>query len=228
MTQPDLEAVLFDLDGTLVDTAPDIAYAINALLQINGKPALAFEQIRPVVSQGGAALITLAFSEADADNREILRQHFLELYSQRLQADGQPPNQLFPDMAKLLDYIEDRGWAWGIVTNKPTWLTRPLLATMQLEQRIATLVCGDMVSRPKPDPSALLLACEQIGCQPAHAVYIGDARRDIEAGHAAGLRTLVAGYGYIASDEDTADWRADGSVTTVAGIRSWLDHHVAG
>lgn len=224
MTQPDLEAVLFDLDGTLVDTAPDIAHAINALLQINGKPALAFEQIRPVVSQGGAALITLAFPEADVDARDTLRQHFLELYSQRLQADS----QLFPDMAKLLDYIEARGWAWGIVTNKPTWLTRPLLATMQLDQRIATLVCGDMVSQPKPDPEALLLACEQIGCRPANAVYIGDARRDIDAGHAAGLQTLVAGYGYIASDEDTADWRADGIVTSVDGICDWLDKHVPG
>ena len=224
MTATVLEAVLFDLDGTLVDTAPDIAYAINALLQINGKPALAFEQIRPVVSQGGAALITLAFPEANADDRETLRQHFLELYSQRLQADS----QLFPDMAKLLDHIEARGWAWGIVTNKPTWLTRPLLATLQLDRRIATLVCGDMVSRAKPDPAALLLACEQIGCPPANALYIGDARRDIEAGRAAGLQTLVAGYGYIASDEDTADWQADGIVTTVAGIRHWLDNHAAG
>ncbi len=228
MMPPVLEAVLFDLDGTLVDTAPDIAHAINALLQINGKPALAYEQIRPVVSQGGAALITLAFPEADADDRESLRQHFLELYSQRLEADNQPPNQLFPDMAKLLDDIEGRGWAWGIVTNKPTWLTRPLLATLQLDRRLATLVCGDMVSRPKPDPAALLLACEQIGCPPAKALYIGDARRDIEAGRAAGLQTLVAGYGYIASDEDTADWQADGIVTTVDGIRAWLDHHAPG
>ncbi len=221
MTETALEAVLFDLDGTLVDTAPDIAAAINALRRIKGRPALEYEQIRPVVSQGGAALITLGFPEADATTREALRQTFLELYSQRLQADS----QLFPDMAALLDYIEQRGWPWGIVTNKPAWLTWPLLTSMQLDQRVAALVCGDMISRPKPEPEGLLLACEQLGCPPSKTLYIGDARRDIEAGRAAGLLTMVAGYGYIASDEDTAGWQADSIVSTVNDIRDWLDGH---
>ena len=129
-------------------------------------------------------------------------------------------------MARLLDYIEARGWRWGIVTNKPGWLTRPLLAAMALDRRIDCLVCGDMVAHPKPDPEPLQVACGQLDCPPAQALYIGDARRDIEAGRAAGLHTLVAGYGYIAGDEDPTGWQADAIVTTVSGIRDWLDKHV--
>jgi len=224
MKESALQAVLFDLDGTLVDTAPDIAAALNALLQQQGRPALDYERIRPVVSQGGAALITLAFPDTDADTAAGLRDEFLELYRRCLQDDS----KLFPEMAKLLDYIENHGWDWGIVTNKPAWLTRPLLAAMALDQRIDCLVCGDMVRRPKPDPEPLLLACEQLDCRPQRAVYIGDARRDIEAGRAAGLYTLVAAYGYIDTDEDPAGWLADAIVTTAGGIRDWLASHDPG
>lgn len=217
-----LRAVLFDLDGTLVDTAPDIAAALNRLLQLKSRPALDYDSIRPVVSQGGAALITLAFPDADPVDAARLREEFLDIYRSCLQEDS----RLFPEMAELLDYIEGRGWSWGIVTNKPGWLTRPLLAAMALDSRIDCLVCGDMVDRPKPDPEPLLLACRQLDCNPDQAVYIGDARRDIEAARSAGMHTIAAGYGYIAGDEDPAGWQADAIVTTVAGIRDWLGGYV--
>lgn len=213
-----LKAVLFDLDGTLVDTAPDMATALNRLLQIQGRPVLDYETIRPVVSQGGAALITLAFPDADETTRAQLRQPFLELYAERLQHDS----QLFPDMAALLTEIENSNLRWGIVTNKPTWLTRPLLTALALDQRAGCVVCGDMVARPKPDPEALLLACQQLGCRPPDAVYIGDARRDIEAGRAAGLHTLAAAYGYLAEDDDPVHWQAEAIIQSVNGIRRWL------
>jgi len=216
-----LQAVLFDLDGTLVDTAPDIAAALNALRLQEGQPALDYEQIRPVVSRGGAALIGLAFPGTGDETGERLRREFLAIYRQRLQEDS----RLFPEMEQLLVWIERCGWQWGIVTNKPAWLTRPLLAAMGLDRRIDCLVCGDMVNRPKPAPEALLLACAQLECVPGQALYIGDARRDIEAGRAAGLHTLVAGYGYIAADEDPTEWGAGAITDSVAGIRDWLERH---
>ena len=223
MSGAGLQAVLFDLDGTLVDTAPDIAAALNRLLQLKSRQVLEFDQIRPVVSQGGAALITLGFPDADPDTAAGLREEFLDIYHRCLQEDS----QLFPDMEMLLSYIEYRGWSWGIVTNKPAWLTRPLLEAMALDDRIDCLICGDMVARPKPDPEPLLAACRQLGCKPSQAVYIGDARRDIEAARAAGMPALVASYGYIAGDEDPVSWQADAMVASVAGIRDWLDRHAA-
>lgn len=221
-----LDAVLFDLDGTLVDTAPALAAALNSLRRRQGRPPLEYDQIRPVVSHGGAALITLAFADVSDAARAALRQEFLELYARRL---GEQPQEspLFPGMAALLDDIRQRGWRWGIVTNKPLWLTEPLLQALALDGLCDGLVCGDQVSRGKPDPEGLLLACRQLGCQPQRALYIGDARRDIEAGRAAGLYTMAAGYGYLASAEDPTDWGADAIVTTVAGIGDWLQTHAA-
>lgn len=221
VTHGALRAVLFDLDGTLVDTAPDMATALNRLRQIKGRPVLDYDVIRPVVSQGGGALITLAFPEADPDMRDELRQAFLDLYAERLQHDS----YLFPEMEGLLEYIEQRGLLWGIVTNKPTWLTRPLLLALDLDRRINCLVCGDMVQRPKPDPEPLALACARLGCPPQAAVYIGDAKRDIDAGRDAGLQTLAAAYGYLADGEDPVEWQADAIALSVKGIRDWLQVH---
>lgn len=219
-----LDSILFDLDGTLVDTAPGLAAALNRLRQIKGRPALDYEQIRPLVSHGGAALVALAFTDADAAGRELLRAEFLDLYARRLRDEPQE-SALFPGMAALLDEIEQSGRRWGIVTNKPTWLSKPLLATMQLDQRYGCLVCGDEVSNPKPDPEALLLACERLDCIPRQTLYIGDARRDIDAGRAAGMTTIAAGYGYLLATESPADWGADAIAGNVAAIASWLKEH---
>lgn len=218
----DLEAVLLDLDGTLADTAPDIAAALNRLRRIHNRSPLNFATIRPVVSRGGAALIALAFPEVESSvERDGLRREFLDLYAESLQNNG----QLFPGMDTVLEFIEAQNWPWGIVTNKPTWLTRPLIAVLGLEARLGCLVCGDMVARPKPDPQALLLACNQLGVAPRLAVYIGDARRDIEAGQAAGLTTLAAAFGYLAADDDPAAWGADAVIDSPAAIRDWLRSH---
>lgn len=220
-----LDAVLFDLDGTLVDTAPALAAALNTLCQLKGQPPLAYEQIRPVVSRGGAALVALAFADGrTSEQRETLRLEFLQLYAERLHRQPQE-SSLFTGMPALLDRIEKRGWRWGIVTNKPAWLTAPLLEALELTERPGCLICGDQVSRPKPDPEALLLACQQLGCTPQRTVYIGDAERDIQAGRAAGLKTLVAAYGYLDADDDPAGWAADGIVADTVSMDSWLCGH---
>lgn len=217
-----LAAVLLDLDGTLADTAPDIAVALNRLRQTHNRAPLDFPVIRPVVSHGGAALIALAFPDVEAvSEREQLRREFLTLYKENLHSDG----RLFPGMTAVLDFIEQQHWPWGVVTNKPAWLTRPLIAALGLEQRMACLICGDMVARPKPDPEALLVACETLGITPQQAVYVGDAERDIEAGRAAGLKTLAAAFGYLAADDDPASWDADAVVNSPDAIVDWLKRH---
>ncbi|MCS3902429.1 phosphoglycolate phosphatase [Methylohalomonas lacus] len=222
-----LDGVLFDLDGTLVDTAPGLAAALNSLCQLKGRAPPDYTAVRPIVSQGGAALIALAFADCDSAEREQLRREFLDIYA-RLLNEQPGASPLFAGMAGLLDNIEARGWRWGIVTNKPLWLSEPLLAAIGLDRRSACLVCGDQVQQPKPAPEALLLACEQLGCAPARAVYIGDAQRDIAAGQAAGLYTLAAAYGYLARDEDPTDWGADAIVSSVADIDAWLQTHAHG
>ncbi len=215
-----IRAVLFDLDGTLADTAPDLAWALNQVRREQGLEPLPYDRIRPAVSHGSRALIERGFSLAPDDPRfEPLRRRLLDLYRANLARE----TRLFDGMDEVLAELEARGLRWGVVTNKPAWLTEPLLAALELDHRAAAIVSGDTVDQRKPHPAPLIHACELAGTDAAHCLYVGDARRDIEAGRAAGMHTLVALFGYLDEDDDPATWSADALVTTPADILRWID-----
>ena len=215
----DIRTVLFDLDGTLADTAPDLAFALNEVLREQGSPPLPFERIRPVVSHGGIALIKLGFNiDETAPEFDTLRQRLLAIYREHIVRH----TTLFDGMDEVLGTIEARGLNWGVVTNKPAWLTEPLMAGLALQQRAATIISGDTLDQRKPHPAPMLLACEQAGSKAAECLYVGDAERDIEAGRNAGMQTLVALFGYIADEDRPEQWQADGMVKGATGILEWL------
>jgi phosphoglycolate phosphatase len=214
------EALLLDLDGTLLDTAPDMGGALNLLRAEHGLEPLAAHVIRPVVSHGAMRLVALGFPDAAGDAFEALRLRFLELYAANL-AIG---TSLFPGFATVLERLESRGLRWGIVTNKPGWLTDPLLATLGLDRRAACAVSGDTVAERKPHPLPLLHAARLLGVDPGRCVYVGDAERDIQAGRAAGMTTVVAAYGYISADEDPLLWHPHGVVNSPDELLQWMDH----
>ena len=219
--QPDngISCVLFDLDGTLVDTAPDMANALNRTLVNHGRQPLAFETIRPSVSLGGVALVKLAFELDEADPElDRLREEFLAIYRDNLSRES----CLFPGMERVLAGLEEISASWGIVTNKPAWLTNPLMQDLQLDARTCCIVSGDTLEQRKPHPAPLLHACELLQCNPGETVYVGDARRDIEAGASAGMTTLVAAYGYIDKADNPDDWGADGLVDSPEEILAWV------
>ena len=201
-------ALLLDLDGTLLDTAPDMTGALNRLRLEEGLGALPFESLRPHVSHGAAALVRLGFGSPAPGEFERLRRRFLALYAGALSAG----TRLFPGCEALLAALERRGIPWGIVTNKPGFLTAPLLATLGLDARAACVVAGDTVAERKPHPLPLLHAAALIGRAPADCVYAGDAERDIVAGRAAGMHTVAVRYGYLAAGEDPGAWRPDAIV----------------
>lgn len=217
--------VLFDLDGTLIDTAPDMARALNLLLEEEQCPTLAYEQIRPVVSNGSQALVNLGFeNQADPANLERLKQRYLEIYQDNLCVES----KLFDGLAAILDRIEAAKMKWGVVTNKPGWLTEPLMQQLGLTERSSCIVSGDTTANRKPHPEPMLFACKQAGSKPVECVYIGDARRDIEAGRNAGMQTMVAGYGYIGAWEDVPSWQADFTIRQPADLAELIFQENAG
>lgn len=211
--------VLFDLDGTLVDTAPDLANALNQTLISHDRQPLPFETIRPTVSLGGVAMVKLGFKldETDPDFTP-LRNEFLAIYRDNLSHHS----RLFPGMEQVLARLEEMNASWGIVTNKPSWLTNPLMQALRLDTRTGCIVSGDTLEQRKPHPAPLLHACELLRCQPEETLYVGDARRDIEAGVNAGMTTLVAAYGYIETTENPENWGADGLINYPQEILSWV------
>ena len=214
-----IDTVLFDLDGTLLDTAPDLANALNAVLQGNGRAPLPYECIRPVVSHGGAALISLGFElEPQHPEFDPLRKQLLEHYLAHI-ADE---TRLFPGMETVLDTIESRGLHWGVVTNKPGWLTEPLLDALQLSARASGIVSGDTLNERKPHPAPLLHACSLIGTEAQSCMYVGDAQRDIQAGQQAGMLTLVALFGYLLDTDHPESWGASAMIRQPAEILDWL------
>lgn len=198
-------AVLFDLDGTLLDTAPDMVAALNLLRMEQGLDPLPHARARNEVSNGSAGLLRLGFPGAGLDRLQELQRRFLDIYAARLSE----ATVLFPGMAEVLHAIEARQLHWGIVTNKPGWLTEPLLAALGLHQRSACTVSGDTLPERKPHPAPLLHALAALRLTADRAVYVGDAPRDIEAGRAAGMRTILAGYGYLDAGKDLTGWGAD-------------------
>jgi N-acetyl-D-muramate 6-phosphate phosphatase len=212
-------ALLLDLDGTLLDTAPDMGGALNRLRAEHGLEPLAAEVIRPVVSHGAMRLVALGFPEAAGESFESLRLRFLDLYAAHL-AVG---TRLFPGFDAVLETLESRGLPWGVVTNKPGWLTTPLLAALGLDHRSACAVSGDTLPERKPHPLPLLHAARLLGVEPGRCIYVGDAERDIQAGRAAGMTTLVATYGYISAGEDPLQWQPHGLVSEPAELLAWVD-----
>ena len=215
-----IRTVLFDLDGTLADTAPDLAFALNETLRSAGREPLDYATIRPVVSHGGGALLKLGFGNSVAATEFArLRDLFLNTYLTHIPR----ATTLFPGMADLLAAIEARGLNWGVVTNKPAWLTDPLMAGLGLTPRAAAIVSGDTLPQRKPDPAPMLLACRQAGSHGAECLYLGDAERDIAAGRNAGMRTLVALFGYLGADDHPDSWQADGMIEHPLQLLRWLD-----
>lgn len=217
---PAIRTILFDLDGTLLDTAPDLAGALNRVRDEQGLPALPFERVRPVVSHGSIGLLRVGFDiEPDDPDFPALRERLLEIYRDNLAHE----TCLFPGTEELLNGIEARGMNWGVVTNKPGWLTEPLLEQLGLTARAACIVSGDSTPNRKPHPEPMLHACRLAGSHAAECLYVGDARRDIEAGRNAGMKTLIAMFGYIEAEEQPETWGADAAIDTPQQVLDWLD-----
>ena len=197
--------VLFDLDGTLLDSARDLHAAMGALLAAKSEPPVAFDEFRPVVSKGARAMLKQSFKQAEEAAREALLPEFLAEYERRLAEHS----RLFDGVAELLERIEALGPRCGIVTNKPYYLAEPLVRKLGWESRSAILLGGDSLPRKKPEPDQLLHACAELAVPPARTVYVGDDERDVQAANAAGMRSVGALWGYRPLDDDPARWRAD-------------------
>lgn len=211
-------AVLFDLDGTLVDTAPDMIAALNVICAEERLPAVAYETARPQVSNGAAGLLRLRFPDFQPERHSDLHRRYLARYAEGLAGES----RLFPGMEELLIELETAAVPWGVVTNKPRHLTEPLLAALALLDRSACTVSGDSLPERKPHPRPILFALEQMSVDPHLAVYVGDARRDIESGRAAGTHTVAVRYGYVEPGQDPASWGADQVVTTPADLNALI------
>lgn len=198
--------IFFDLDGTLVDTAPDLGLALNMQREHHGLATMSQDKIRPFASHGSRGLLSVGFGLTPAHpDFPAMRAEYLELYDQVFTRSP----VLFEGIAELLNAIEKKNLRWGVVTNKPRRFSEPLLKAIKLSERSACLVCGDDAPRAKPHPDTLLLAAKQTGTRPADCMYIGDAERDVQAGVAAGMRTVVVLYGYIAETDKPKEWGAD-------------------
>ena len=216
---PKTTAVFFDLDGTLVDTAPDLGFALNTLLQQEGLAPLPHDLIRPQASNGSAGLLGLGFGiTADDANYRLLQQRFIKLYQDNITRES----GLFPGMAAVLSHLEGAKLPWGIITNKPAFLTNPLVEQLDLAKRAACVVSGDTTAHSKPHPAPMLYACKLTSQVPENCLYIGDAARDIKAGKNANMTTLTARYGYITTDDNLDDWQADGIIDHPNELLQWL------
>lgn len=219
-----VQAVLFDLDGTLIDTAPDFIRIIGLMCQQAQIQVPADELIRAQVSEGARAMVQLIYPDLEINSPELLaiRQQFLDIYQQNIAVD----TCLFPHMHHLLDSLDTLGLPWGIVTNKPRGLSELLLAALNLTTRCQVLVCPEDVTHSKPHPEPMYLAAQQLGIAPKHIIYVGDHPRDIDAGRAAGMPTVLAAYGYLppAYRDDLEAWQADHIVYTVEQLIELIHH----
>lgn len=213
-------AVLFDLDGTLLDTAADLAAALNHMRARRGLPPLPLTQCRPQASHGTRGLLSIGFDVAPGHPAfATLRDEFLGLYEDTLTANS----PLFDGMAEVLENLEARRIPWGVVTNKPARYTEPLLDHHGLRKRAACVVSGDTCARAKPHPEPILHACEVAGIAIDNCVYVGDAERDMQAARAAGMSGLVALYGYLDATDRPREWGAQGYLRAPADLLDWLD-----
>ncbi len=213
-------AALFDLDGTLLDTAPDMAGALDSLLADLGREPLPFEAVRPQVSNGSIALARMAFPELEPGGEafEARRMQLLDHYRLRLARE----TRLFDGFEQLLARMESAGLPWGIVTNKPGWLTDPLLAELGLAARAAVVVSGDTLPERKPHPRPLLHAAQAIGRAPGECLFVGDALRDVQAALAAGMRPVGVRFGYLDPATDPGRWPVEGWISRPTDLLGWL------
>ncbi len=220
MTSSAIRGVIFDLDGTLLDTAPDFVVVVNQLLAEHQRPALPEAHIRAVVSNGARALVNLAFGiDIPHPDYEPLRQRLLAMYLNHIAVHTRP----FPGIETLLKQLATHGIAWGIATNKPALYTHALLASLPMQPAPASVICPDDVSQRKPHPESLFLASRHLNCQPDQLVFVGDHKRDIDCGRAAGSITIAAAYGYIEAEDDIATWGADYRVESASDIWPLLE-----
>lgn len=216
---PRAQAVLLDLDGTLADTSPDMADALNKLLTQHGKSALSYDLIRQYTSRGAIALIELGFGKSLSEYQVApLRETFLQIYAKALCNK----TTLFPGVAELLNFLDAQNIPWGIVTNKPGNLTEPLIQKLGLAKRSKCIISGDTLARRKPHPDPLLHAADILDVEKTKCVYVGDDPRDVEAGKAANMQTAVAAYGYIQESEDHKLWGADVVIQNALELKGWL------
>lgn len=206
MSLDNFQAVLFDLDGTLIDSAPDLAGAANELRAAHGLPALPFECFRPMVGSGARGMVGVAFDVGPQHERFAeLRDDFLRRYEQRMMLE----TRVFDAVLPVLEALEQGQRRWGIVTNKAARFTEPLVRSLGLHSRAAAVVAGDTTPHSKPHPAPLLEAARRVGLEPSRCMYVGDDVRDVQAGRAAGMTTVVAGWGYLGIGEPIEAWGAD-------------------
>lgn len=211
--------VLFDLDGTLLDTAPDLAEAVNQIRREKELPDLALETLRPHAGFGSKALLKAGLDAEDhhPDYPDLLRA-FLSNY----QSCSMQSTRFFPGIEKLLNDLDEKNIRWGIVTNKPERFTTPIVKQLGLENRAACIISGDTLPTRKPDPAQIIHACQLLQVNPEKTVYVGDTAIDVEAAKAAGTRSLVVLYGYSSEHENPHDWKADGYLNQPCDLMNWL------
>lgn len=217
-----MQAVLFDLDGTLIDTAADFIRIIQDMCREEGRDIVDADLIRTQVSEGARAMVKLVYPELAVDDPVFLahRQRFLDIYGADIAVD----TDLFEGMYPLLEDLESHHIPWGIVTNKPRWLSESLLNALNLTQRCAVLVCPEDVTNTKPDPEPMYLAAQQIDIAPEQCIYVGDHPRDIDAGRRAKMYTILAAYGYLPLQykDDLSAWHADHIVNNITELHQVL------
>jgi phosphoglycolate phosphatase len=213
-----LAAVLLDLDGTLLDTAPDMVRIVNMLRAHESLAPLAYADLRQYVSHGSAALLRVAFPGIDGVRFAATQGRFLELYREHLVVE----TRLFPGFEQVLAALEAHGIPWGVITNKPGWLTEPLLRQLALYQRAGCVLSGDSLPVCKPDPLPLLTAARRLAVAPERCLYLGDALRDMQAARAANMVALAARYGYIGPQENTADWPVTAWIDSPLDLLGWV------
>lgn len=215
-----IQCILFDLDGTLLDTSFDFAYALNQTLKDFDRSGLRYQDIRKVVSQGGLAMTQLGFPELCGEELEEKRQHFLKIYFDNIAHH----TQIFPGLESGLQALADHNIPWGIVTNKPGWLTEKLLEFIEFPNAPLSVICGDTLEVRKPNPEPMYLAAKQCGVKPEECLYLGDHPRDIEAGINAGMQTGAALFGYLPEQADGEAWPADYFFETPVEISHFIEN----
>lgn len=213
-----LSCVLFDLDGTLVDTSPDLLACLDKALVAHGYPVCDTATVKPMISKGALAMISLAVPEADTDTKNQLLETMLDQY----QANIAEHSRFYPGMTETLTAIEALGLKWGIVTNKRQRFTLPLVKALNIHERAHCIISGDSTAYYKPHPEPMHAACKQANVKAENCVYIGDAIHDIHAGKSANMKTLVALYGYLQADDQPEHWGADGLIANPEQLLHWI------